>query len=139
MAIVVAEGIWMRPGQPAVKIFFCMKNGMSGVIFADNLETDLAPHGYAEFRELPGDPRPFLCLGFHHSNENCKELKNKMLFAEGGGVWRDYYRHESFVMTGVGQLPHSLVGLDAATLNPMLNTETLINICNLGTVEMSVT
>ena len=134
MVIIVAEGIWFRPGQAPKRLVLCKQNGRPEVVFGDDVLLDFEPHGYHLFLELPDDCRPFLCLGFHHSNTNCHALKCKTLFAKSGGVWRDEHSFESFVMAGVNPMMCSSVGLGRETCSPALTRETAMSICNHHTV-----
>ena len=128
----VAEGIWYSRGF-SPKLIRLYEDGVvfdgraEGVALED-AETPMAiripleilratPHGFSKFLQVQdedGDSINFssvLCLGFHHSNTNKKEIKMKKLFSQGNNVWRDERKNEMFIAfscSSVLEIPFAL-------------------------------
>jgi hypothetical protein len=132
MSSMVAEGIWCSPGL-SPKLIRLYEDGVvfdareEGVALEDK-ETPMAiriplevlratPHGFSKFLRVEddeGDSVKFssvLCLGFHHSNTNKKQIKMKKLFSQGNNVWRDERKNEMFIAfscSSVLEIPFAL-------------------------------
>jgi hypothetical protein len=113
----LAEGIWYNPGHAPKLIRFCP----DGVVFdsreegvsLEDIDMRATPHGYQKFLLVEDDEgsSSVLCLGFHFSNTNTKQIKQKKLFSLGRNVWRDESNNEMFIAVALGaeaEIPSAL-------------------------------
>jgi hypothetical protein len=108
MSALIAEGIWYSPGQ-APKL---MRLFSDGVVFdsrqegvsPEDIDMSATPHGYQKFLLVEGDQctSSVLCLGFHFSNTNTIQIKQKKLLSLGMNVWRDERNNEMFIAVAFG-------------------------------------
>jgi hypothetical protein len=132
MSSMLAEGIWCSPGL-SPKLIRLYEDGVvfdareEGVALEDK-QTPMAihiplevmratPHGFSKFLRVEDDEEDsvnlssVLCLGFHHSNTNKKQIKMKKLFSLGNNVWRDERKNEMFIAfscSSVLEIPFAL-------------------------------
>jgi hypothetical protein len=128
----LAEGIWYSRGHAPKLIRFCLDGVVfdsreEGVALEDMHKLPMAihipldimratPHGYQKFLlveddEEDGNLSSVLCLGFHYSNTNKKQIKVKKLFSLGKNVWRDERNNEMFIAlscSSVLEIPFAL-------------------------------
>jgi len=116
----LAEGIWYSPGHAPKLIRFCS----DGVVFdsreegvsLEDIDMCATPHGYQKFLLVEDDEEDgylssVLCLGFHYSNTNKKQIKQKKLLSLGRNVWRDESNNEMFIAVAFGaeaEIPSAL-------------------------------
>jgi hypothetical protein len=139
MSAMLAEGIWYGRGFSPKLIRFCLDGVVfdsreEGVALEDMRKFPMAihipledmratPHGYQKFLlveddEEDGNLSSVLCLGFHYSNTNKKQIKVKKLFSLGKNVWRDERNNEMFIAfscSSVLEIPFALSGFCSST------------------------